>query len=694
MMFIPRGVSRFGFCLLIRGIAGGSLLGGDPVMLSAQSLDVQSRITPRVANPDINTLGSYLRAHPEDGPARFRLVALLRAEKTKELAPELTLTKEKPAGFPFAWRQEVSGPDFGEERDEALCGQLATQYRLLFQQGGWAAGNHAFEFLELAPWEARSPLVKAVFRAYYPEVKAALRSAPSHDATWAWYAWMGTVLNDRRAHLILDEVSLPKEGYGIVVPDYLVERARAANAWRHIRAAMGGVAWSDEPKEPSVDEPASPELEALQQMVFDSILAPCLTALAHLNQREEALAVIRVFIGPGVSPRHGGAAKKNLSDLGRGPWIDALKSTPPPRVRLPEKMDAPMLVFQGLPAPITGRTSPVRLRNLLQMDGVPDVFSARTGKITSSPSLIRQAWQTHLTWQSGESVWALVNPKGEILARGREALDAKNFEELLQRHEIYRNDVVLARRFAQQPDDLEVQYGLVSALCDRAHGLDKEKDPQVALEAWDAFARSLKIFLEQKNWDLAVQGNSFSPKPLQPWLHQLPRLKRLPSVESAATIGVPKVVEALKKDPENPALWNLLARLHDAAPQMKMKDILGDFSNRPTCLSEQVPPDESLGYMLGVLVKEQAWETMHDFLTHRMLPNGGAPDPTNVNLLNFGSWACLLEAMLATERGLVADRWMDSFRRTNTGTASYLLDAAKAFGCRRVVDRWETKPMN
>ncbi len=669
-------------------------MGGGPEVHCAQSLSVQSSITAKAVNPDIEILESYLRAHPEDGPARFRLIALLRAEKTKELGPELTPAKEKPAGFPFAWRQEVPGPDFDEERDEALCGQLATQYRLLFQQGGWAAGNHAFDFLELAPWEARSPLVKAVFRAYYPEVKAALRSAPSHNATWAWYAWMGTVLNDRSAHLILDEVPLPKEAYGIVVPDYLMERAQAAGAWRHIRAAMGGIVWSDEPKEASADEPSSPELEAVQQMVFDSILAPCLTALAHLNQREEALTVIRVLIGPGVSPKLAGAAKKILSDLGRGSWINALKSTPPPRVRLPEKMDAPMLVFQGLPAPITGRTSPVRLRNLLQMDGVPDVFSARTGKITSSPSLIRQAWQTHLTWQSGESVWALVNPKGEILARGREALDAKNFEELLQRHEIYRNDVVLARRFAEQPDDLEVQYGLVSAQSDRAQGLDKEKDPQVASEAWEVFARSLKVFLEQKHWDLAVQGNSFSRKPLQPWLHQLPRLKRTPGVESVATTGLLQVVEALKKDPENPALWNLLARLHDAAPQVKMKDNLDNFCNRPACLSGQVPPGESLGYFQLALVKEQAWETIYVMMTHRLLPKGGEPDPTNVNLLNFGSWACLLEAMLATERGPVADRWMDSFRRTNTGTAAYLLDAAKAFGCRRVVDRWEEKPTN
>ena len=683
-----RGVFFFRLCLSLGGIAEGSLLGGAPGFLCAQSLGVRSPITPKTVNPDIEILESYLRAHPEDGPARFRLITLLRAEKTKELGPELTLAKEKPAGFPFAWRQEVSGPDFDEERDEALCDQLATQYRLLLQQGGWAAGNHVFEFLELAPWEARSPLVKAVFRAYYPEVKAALRSAPSHNATWAWYAWMGTVLNDRRAHLILDEVPLPKEGYGIVIPDYLLERARAASGWRHICAAIGGIAWSDEPKEATDGEPPSPELEAVQQMVFDSILAPYLTALAHLNQREEALAVIRVFIG-GVSPKLGGAAKKILSDLGRGSWIDALKSTPPPRVRLPEKMDAPMLVFQGLPAPITGRTSPVRLRNLLQMDGVPDVFSARTGKITSSPSLIRQAWQTHLTWQSGESAWALVNPKGEILARGREALDAKNFEELLQRHEIYRNDVLLARRFAQQPDNLEVQYGLVSAQCDRAQGLGKENDPQVVLEAWEVFARSLKVFLGQKNWDLAVQGNSFTRKPLQPWLHQLPRLKSTPAVETAATTGVQQVVDALKKDPENPALWNLMARLHDAAPQMKMKDILENFSNRPACLSGQVPPSESIGYMLRALVKEQDWETMHDFLICRLLPKGGEPNPTNVNPLNFGSWACLLEAMLATERGLVADRWMDSFRRTDTGTANYLIEAAKVIGCRRVVERWE-----
>jgi len=691
-MFISRRVPGLILFLSLGWSAGRDLLGGTPLLICTQSLEVQSPITPRAANPDIKTLGSYLRTHPEDGPARFRLIVLLRAEKTKELAPELTPTKEKPAGFPFAWRQEVSGPDFGEERDEALCGQLATQYRLLFQQGGWAAGNHAFEFLELAPWEARSPLVKAVFRAYYPEVKAALRSAPSHDSTWAWYAWMGTVLNDRRAHLILDEVSLPKEGYGIVVPDYLVERARAADGWTQIRAAMGRISRVDDFKEPSEGESSSLEMEAMEQMVLDSLLAPYLTALAHLNQREEALAVIRVFIGSGVSPKLAGAAKKILSDLGRGSWINALKSTPPPRVRLPEKMDAPTLVFQGLPAPITGRTSPVRLRNLLRMDGVPDVFNGRTGKITSSPSLIRQAWQTHLTWQNGESAWALVNPKGEILARGRETLDAKNFEELLQRHEIYRNDVVMARRFAQQPNDLEVQYGLVSALCDRAQGLDKEQDPQVGLEAWDAFAQNLKVFLEQKNWDLAVQGDSFSPKPLQPWLHQLPSLKRLPGVESAATAGVLQVVEALKKDPENPAMWNLLARLHDAAPQMKMKDILENFSNRPSCLSGQVPPGESIGYMLRALVKEEAWETMHDFLICRLLPKGGEPNPTNVNLLNFGSWACLLEAMLATERGLVADRWMDSFRRTNTGTATYLLHAAKAIGCRRVADRWEEKP--
>ena len=694
-MFIRRGVLGFTFCLSFGGTTAVGLLVGGAGPLVAQAPDGQPAIAPRVANPDIKVLGSYLRVHPEDGPARFRLIALLRAEKTKELGPELTPAKEKPAGFPFAWRQDVPGPDFGDERDQTMCGQLATQYRLLFQQGGWAAGNYAYELLELAPWEARSPLVKAVFRAHYPEVKAALRSAPSRNAPWAWYAWMGTVLNDRNAHLILDEVSLPKEGYGIVVPDYLVERARAAGGWTQIRAAMGRITKVDEPKEASDGEPSSPEMGAQEQMVFDSLVVPYLTALAHLNQREEALTILRVFIGSGVSSKLARAAKKVLSDLGRPSWVNGLKSTPAPLLRLPEKMDGPMLVFQGLAAPDLGRVSPVRLRDLLHMDDVPDVFCGKTGKITSSPNLIRQAWRAHLAWGKDEAAWALVDAKGVILARGQESLDAKSLEELLQRHEIYRNDVAMARLFAQQPGDLEVNYALLSAQCDRAQSLDRERDPQVVSEAWDEFARSLKAFLERKDWDLAVQGNSFSKKQLQPRLHQLPRLKRTPSVESASASSVVQIVDALKKDPENPALWNLLFRLHQVAPRPKMKEIVDLFLSRPACLNSPIPPDETLGNVLRSLALDHSWETIHDLLNPRLLPKGGEPDPGNSNIVpKRDLWAWFLESMLATEQWPTADRWMDSFRRTTPGTVAYLLHAAKAQGCRRVLDRWEEKSRN
>lgn len=639
----------------------------------------------------LDALKAYLDRHPNDGSARMEWILELRKRLKNKIGTRLAdrnLIKGIQK-FEFSYQIAKSNKKFYCE--ENWFDELEYHYRMLFETESWAhSGRRIHEFIMDDPVEMGSDRIRSLFSVHYPRVKAQLIRVPRHEDVWGWYAWMGIILEDRNAHRILEEIPPPDGAWsGFLVRFYLIDRAYDAQAWPLIRMVLQpflkGFRTYDVFDE--VDLHKKPERGELmfERAIYAGFHRPGLMALAHLNQRDEAFSLLdvikRSFRDSGLLTE----AEKVLNDLGKGRWFKDWQSGAVRRRRMPERLEAPLFVIQGMPVPEEGPHLPVKLRNLDRMEGVPHRIHPGSNKVYG-PKELREAWRALLSWLPREKAWALLDERGQVLEQGHEVLDAKRFRELLGRHKFVMRDVVLEHWLQEHPEDMSAKYQLLlikaAMVSQSVNGLERKDD-------LDAFIRLAMEFFGDQDAFLAMNCentvNEFDRIPIES-LKVLER--RSDSVSFVVNEVIPKIFDGIRKNPRNEIGWKALFAMVGDSNAIRLSDHMDFCLDLPDC-DGSVPPDSVLISFVKMLLREKRYDYILIMLRNRLFEG----DSISMDRFQYHGYthvaAAFLEALWATDQHQRAAQMLKALGDAEGARLLALRRYAEEMGCHRVLEHLE-----
>ena len=257
--------------------------------------------------------------------------------------------------------------------------------------------------------------------------------------------------------------------------------------------------------------------------------------------------------------------------------------------------------------------------------------------------------------------WALLSPKGILLASGTGLPAASNLAKALEAAGI-RSPIKALRAFLRNhPDHLEARSDLLRILRKGAQartlslqerraakdtGLPpgKRLGPTEDLEIWGAYAQELDRAFQDGSWrgmELGLEATG-----------DLPLEASSPTVQSVCLRHTPKVEQALSILPGSPSLWQVWLRMTAISGARRSRALIQGLTVPPPELRMEWPPKGVVAALVQDARKSGEWWLVRDMLQpfwEEWKERMKGTKPRGLGADWAGSLGPLLESMLRTQ---------------------------------------------
>jgi hypothetical protein len=557
----------------------------------------------------VQRLRAFLKTHPDHLEARAQLLSQLRSAailRSHRLA--------RDEGAPV--------PDLADPEDQRIWGALAREVDASLRSGDWLA---------MAPWqagvllpdggreEARSPLMKGVYRRHLQAVEAELRATPASAVAWSHWVWMALVLGDVAiAEVVAGLEPLQEVGNKQVRPWLPFEWLRPVRQavartrdWGLLAKVLGGL-WRLQSKFWLEMNLAPEATEQIRSRTWAELGRPLLEAVL----RQGDLGAAQELVGDLARHPEGWGLVAQAAALARSLGKPDLAReweqlpAPPPKARNPGMwyFVNPLLVIDSADLAARGafldRIGPLQEHaiglNLLAPVPKP---GARDQARPQPGGNLDLSMREFLGWPDTQNRWALVGPDRKLIDQGPGLPEP---EAVVATYEAagYRSPLTAVQAFLREhPGHLEAQARLAENLRDQGHlrmlraasgqrlaqgppppGVADpgpvDLDPALDERCFGDYARALEQVLQSRLWKEAEGG-----QPVNAWPWYL-SCRQSPLLRALARKWLPEVERALERAPHGGQLWLGWNALHEVSREGSLKVLLerlepGPLDDRP-----------------------------------------------------------------------------------------------------------------
>jgi hypothetical protein len=535
--------------------------------------------------------------------------------------------------------------------DIRIWGQYAAELGFLFSTGRWYAAGVTFNALVNSPAEVSSHLIQGLYARNIHLVEEAIEKEPRHAGLWSMWAWMASVVGDKRVQPLLDNlIPVPPLSKGRVWPPriavaWMVRQEQQTEKNQQLlvelepilRQQLGEFDRSDSV---DLDASAPPIFEDLfneeAKDLFDGLICPYLKACFILGESSKAIAMgTRLqasfgwprWVGPMVSI----AKKYNQASIAQT-WE---KASPAPvqwtaldRILWANHLGS-IIVYEGKD------TNWKEAFNNLMKQKHPDDFKIPVIRFQFTfPS---GDWITSREgWEKNKPHWAVMDATGKVLCQGVSLPSQEEFQEKLGIIGIKSKANILVDFIKEHPSNEEARRALLVELgrtCNEltaietgiksdyqpltlmyANGISNGRFPPLPPPTdtmldeatderiWTEFAGQLDQYLLGESWlryDFDEMGLSeaLGAQTIQPVV--VPPLgSTSPLVINICTKHMSRVEIALKSRSDDPNLWFLWLTLNRIVGKNDFIDLISECTPSPHInLNNWPPPVVCLAYL-------------------------------------------------------------------------------------------------